>query len=805
MSSCCEKYFENVQQGCPCDHFVHPGKLIIHAGLSHIPRQIATFSEFRKAMLADIRKFPALNSWNAKEEDDLGVMLLEMWAYLCDSLSYYDEIIAYECFLRTARRRPSLRKLVALLGYLPKPAVGASVFLSAFADGRQEVELPEGTAFRSGAFEEESPQVFELEQSTIIHPFTNNWPVKPIYPEKIAENNPSFLLIEPQIELEEGSIVFIENTNKKKQSQGIAVQNVEIYKGDDNKNYTKINFESQLNLTRKTKLSNIRLFTPTQSVSLWTLNNDHKSVLLKRKQLILDALNKDIKPGDYIIVALNDEYRWFCVEKVEEVLLPASSRNSIKINNVTYETAGIKVPVTKLTLDATLNFKPRKADGSSKWINDDRDSITVLYGMVQAGIVVDEPYSTLSETDPLILDGIVEEPINSFIPQCFILEDKNQEALKINGSLDYDKKEILFTGNSWGQSLNTPVEAYSNIIEASRGETVNGEILGSGDATLANQTFKLKKKPLTYFLSSTTSNSQGVANTLSIYVDNILWQEVENFYQKTENDTVYIVRQDDDGETHIIFGDGIRGRRLPTGINNIAANYRYGAGSACPPAGSITQIAKPVKGLKSIKNHIAASGGADAEKESEIREHGPSSVLIMNRAVSIKDMEAVVLSVPGVRNAQVEWRWHGDKQNTMIHVWYIGEAGIESSISEMLHDLTDPSTLFNVELAEGKETDLSIDVKISQDYDENNVLAEIQDKLFNTKTGILIPENLSIGGPLFRSYIFKGIHEVQGVLAVRNIFIKGNFFYKTSLSPGAGKYFDFENGNFELSSYSDYE
>ncbi|MCD4725854.1 MAG: hypothetical protein K8R63_13535 [Bacteroidales bacterium] len=804
MSSCCDKYFNNAQNGCPCDQFVHPEKLKIHAGLSHIPRQIATFPDFRRAMLAGINDKLALFYWHPKDQDDLGVMLLEMWAYICDSLSFYDEIIAHESYLRTARRRPSLRKLVALLGYLPKPAVGASVFLSAFADGRQEVELPEGTAFRSGAFEDEPPQVFELEQSTIIHPFTNNWPVQPIYPEKIAENNPSFLLIEPQIELEEGSIVFIENTNKKKQNQALPVQSIETYTGKDNESYTKINFESQLNLTTKTQLSNLKLYTPTQSVSLWTLGSDHLSVSTNKKHLVLDALYHDIKPGDHVIVALNNEYRWFLITNVEDVLRPASSENSIVINNVEYEIAGIEVPVTEITLDAGLNNANRPSS-TDEWSNSDRDSIVAYYGMVKAGKVVDEPNATLSNTDELLLDGTVEEPIDSFIPGAFILEDKNQEAVKISGSLDYDTKEILYSGDNWDDSLYTPVEAYGNIIEASRGETVNGEILGNGDASIANQTFKLKKKPLTYFLSSNTNNSQGVANTVSIYVDNILWQEVEFFYGKTENDTVYIVRQDDDGETFITFGDGIRGKRLPSGISNIVANYRYGAGSASPPAGSITQVAKPVKGLKSIKNHIAASGGADADEESEIREHGPDSVLIMNRAVSIKDMEAVVLSVPGLRNAQVEWRWHGDKQNTMVHVYYVGEAGIESSISEMLHDLSDPTTLFNVELAEGSEADLAIDVKISQDYDENSVLEEIQDQLFNTTTGILIPENVSIGGPLFRSSIFKSIHEVQGVLSVRNISINGNFFYKTALSPGAGKYFDFENGNFELSSYSDYE
>ena len=39
---------------------------------------------------------------------------------------------------------------------------------------------------------------------------------------------------------------------------------------------------------------------------------------------------------------------------------------------------------------------------------------------------------------------------------------------------------------------------YANIGDFSRGETVPSETLGVGDASLANQSFMLKKKPLTY-------------------------------------------------------------------------------------------------------------------------------------------------------------------------------------------------------------------------------------------------------------------------------------------------------------------
>src|SRR5262249_20192425 len=107
--------------------------------------------------------------------DDFGVMLLEMWSYVCDCTAFYDEVIADECYLRTARLRASVRKLVAPLGYVPRPAVGATADLAILAEGPQYLTLPKGTAFRSGAFPGGSPQVFELAADSRVHPFTNRW------------------------------------------------------------------------------------------------------------------------------------------------------------------------------------------------------------------------------------------------------------------------------------------------------------------------------------------------------------------------------------------------------------------------------------------------------------------------------------------------------------------------------------------------------------------------------------------------------------------------------------------------------
>jgi len=145
----------NPSAGCPCDRLPFPPKPDIPAGLAALPRQLAGFPEFRAAMLAHIpahRLMDAdivpvslqqpLQDWRAREGDDLGIMLIEMWAYVLDVLAFYEERIANETYLQT----PSARypcALVELIGYHARPASASSVTLSLMADrGKGLISIP---------------------------------------------------------------------------------------------------------------------------------------------------------------------------------------------------------------------------------------------------------------------------------------------------------------------------------------------------------------------------------------------------------------------------------------------------------------------------------------------------------------------------------------------------------------------------------------------------------------------------------------------------------------------------------------
>jgi hypothetical protein len=189
---------------------VFPPSLNIPAGLKDLPRQIAGFPELRAAMLATIPLHFSLRDWRARGDEDFGVMLLAMWAYVGDVLAFYDKVIADEAYLRTAKQRPSLRRLTSLLGYVPQPAVGARVRLGLLAEGNQATVVPPGTAFRSGAFGAQSPQVFETDAAAAAHPALNRHAVAPPRETELA-GTLSHVLLEPATALaREADVVLVD-------------------------------------------------------------------------------------------------------------------------------------------------------------------------------------------------------------------------------------------------------------------------------------------------------------------------------------------------------------------------------------------------------------------------------------------------------------------------------------------------------------------------------------------------------------------------------------------------------------------
>lgn len=135
------------------------------------------YDSFRNLMLNQMSAL--IPSWEERNPTDLGVAMVEVLAYAADYLSYYQDAVATEAYLETARRRVSVRRHVRLLDYFLDEGCNARVWVQIRVgdDQGQGVTLPAGTRLLTtssnvapvliaGTEEErqamlQSPQVFE--------------------------------------------------------------------------------------------------------------------------------------------------------------------------------------------------------------------------------------------------------------------------------------------------------------------------------------------------------------------------------------------------------------------------------------------------------------------------------------------------------------------------------------------------------------------------------------------------------------------------------------------------------------------
>jgi hypothetical protein len=101
-------------------------------GLTAIAYRVGTHPDFKETLVARLSDSsrPALRRLNTRDADDFSVSLLDAWATVADVLTFYQERIANESYLRTATERRSILELARLIGYEPSAGVAASAHLA---------------------------------------------------------------------------------------------------------------------------------------------------------------------------------------------------------------------------------------------------------------------------------------------------------------------------------------------------------------------------------------------------------------------------------------------------------------------------------------------------------------------------------------------------------------------------------------------------------------------------------------------------------------------------------------------------
>ena len=121
------------------------------------------YRSFRQLMLDRL----ALTNpqWRERNPADIGIMLVELLAYSADYLSYYQDAVATEAYLGTARRRISVRRHARILDYLMDEGCNARAWVVIQFKKADELEKES-----NNSHEREQIHNIEIEGLTLLGP-----------------------------------------------------------------------------------------------------------------------------------------------------------------------------------------------------------------------------------------------------------------------------------------------------------------------------------------------------------------------------------------------------------------------------------------------------------------------------------------------------------------------------------------------------------------------------------------------------------------------------------------------------------
>lgn len=826
-------------------------------GLDAVAYRVGVHARFKQSLLAKLSSagLPALSGLTTREDNDFTIALCDAVASTLDVLSFYQERITNENFLRTATERRSILELARLIGYELAPGVAASTWLAFSlqevpgmpALAADPVTIPVGVKVQSVPGQDELPQTFETVEPVEARVEWNAIPAQTTLSWHPKFGDKALWLAGVATGVQAGDAILIVGQHRidNPGSERWDIRLVTEVTEDKARQRTRIEWGAGLGSVMphvEPAGAGAAVYVFRQRAALFGHNapdprlmgNEGGSQLdamttaganrnwsdfaIQGSEIDLDAAYAKVLPGSWFALVSNDESAdpsglagYVELYRAKSVSFPSRRdyglsgkitriepdtdenlgvfRDRLRENLVLAQSEALAVAETPLgyplygdTL-ALSRLEPDIAASRALAVSGRRARVRLRAGKPDAVLYLTEGGSLIvSEGDSLRLAGQPEEQSggawNVLAPADFAARLNQSSSKKLRLSLldrdgrqgkliiaasaieqapalddDATVQEITFIDDlatavvhdrDQGFTLLTLAAALkhcydrdaarvnANVARATHGETV-AEVLGSGDARVANARFALRQSPLTYVSAATPS---GRCAEFELRANDMLWAETPSLYARGSGERVYEIRHTDDGSSSVRFGDGIEGSRLPSGDHNIRAIYRKGLGlGGNVAAGKLTTLLGRPLGVSGVINPEAANGGEDAEREARARENVPLTVLTLERAVSMRDYQDFARAFAGIAKAHALWIPSGPGRGVFISV--AGENGaaiLETSdtyrfLQDALHRYGDPLMPVRIVSYRDGRFKLRLTVKVASDADPALVLMAVDSRL----------------------------------------------------------------------------
>jgi len=201
-----------------------PRRIDNQSGRDTIGYRVGTHAWFKESLLARLSSanLPQLAQLSTRADSDFTIALADALATTLDVLSFYQERIANEHYLRTASERLSIQELARLIGYELAPGVAASTWLAfelqetpgSAAPAVEPVTLKKGVRVQSVPGQDEKAQTFETVESVEARVEWNGMRVQTSVPWLPEPGDTSLWLAGVGVGVQPGDAVLIVGTER---------------------------------------------------------------------------------------------------------------------------------------------------------------------------------------------------------------------------------------------------------------------------------------------------------------------------------------------------------------------------------------------------------------------------------------------------------------------------------------------------------------------------------------------------------------------------------------------------------------
>jgi hypothetical protein len=226
--------------GC-CDPAPEPSPIYNRPGLPALSYRVGTYGTFLRRMANNLARYTLPDGDHAGERpladlatralDDPSIALLDAAAVVADVLTYYQERIANEGFLRTATERRSVLEMARAIGYELNPGVSATAYLTFTVEDAEgapgKSNVPAGTQVMSIPPQGQLPQTFETSNEITARKEWNKIGLRTGNPQALSTSSDQVYLSGTSTNLQPGDYVLLVTGQSSGQQALVRVHKVE--------------------------------------------------------------------------------------------------------------------------------------------------------------------------------------------------------------------------------------------------------------------------------------------------------------------------------------------------------------------------------------------------------------------------------------------------------------------------------------------------------------------------------------------------------------------------------------------------